>query len=61
MSLALGGLYPSSYAEAIRRRLEHQDGKKVYIADLGSGSGHWYAIRLSPVFGYSPGLTQQDN
>ncbi|KAF8604634.1 S-adenosyl-L-methionine-dependent methyltransferase [Ceratobasidium sp. AG-I] len=41
MSLALGGLYPSNYAEAIRRRLEHREGETIHIADLGSGSGHW--------------------
>ncbi|KAG9094457.1 hypothetical protein FRC06_010791 [Ceratobasidium sp. 370] len=41
MLLALGGLYPDNYAEAIRQRLEHRDGETIEIADLGSGSGDW--------------------
>ncbi|KAG8715886.1 hypothetical protein FRC08_010061 [Ceratobasidium sp. 394] len=39
--LALGGLYPDNYTQAIRGRLAHRDGETIEIADLGSGSGDW--------------------
>ncbi|KAG9078554.1 hypothetical protein FS749_009403 [Ceratobasidium sp. UAMH 11750] len=40
-TIAMGGLYPESYAEVMRQQLRSQNRGAVQIADFGSGSGDW--------------------